>query len=150
MYGNFIKDEYLHTLRLKSKLADLRAANANPYPENLAISWWGDEIWECGARVICVDIIPLFVRIQCNISALPQYLARFAARYANPLRLLDFCKFARIRIAQVGSRSCEARTKKKSKKDIQKDVRLYGNQPHLARSPQETMRLCFEPSDIRR
>ena len=43
------------------------------------------------------------MRIQCNISALPQYLARFAARYANLLRLLDFCKFARIRIANYGN-----------------------------------------------
>ena len=30
-YGNFIGDEYLHTLRLNSKLFDLRVANANPY-----------------------------------------------------------------------------------------------------------------------
>ena len=49
----------------------------------LQFSGWCDEIRECGARVICVDTIPLFVRIQCNISALPQYLARFAARYDN-------------------------------------------------------------------
>ena len=52
------------------------------------------------------------------------------------------------RHSSLGEFPCTGRQKRK--KDIQEDVRLYGNQPHLARSPQETMRLCFEPSDIRR
>ena len=29
--GNFIKDEYTHTLRLESELSDLRVGYANPY-----------------------------------------------------------------------------------------------------------------------
>ena len=41
-YGNFSKAEYLRTLRLKSKLFDLRVANANPYPENHRFSGWVD------------------------------------------------------------------------------------------------------------
>ena len=35
-YGNFIKDEYTHTLRLKSKLFDLRVGYANPYSKRIA------------------------------------------------------------------------------------------------------------------
>jgi len=41
-YGNFIIDEYTHPLRLESKLSDLRAGYANPYPENLRFSGWVD------------------------------------------------------------------------------------------------------------
>ena len=41
---------------------------------------------ECGARVACIKIIPLVLRILCNFSALPQYLERLRPRYANPLR----------------------------------------------------------------
>ena len=41
-YGNFAKGEYLLALRLANKLADLRAANANPYPENRRFSGWVD------------------------------------------------------------------------------------------------------------
>ena len=42
IYGNFITDEYTHTLRLESELSDLRVGYANPYPENLGFSGWGD------------------------------------------------------------------------------------------------------------
>ncbi|MBQ7375102.1 MAG: hypothetical protein IJW61_03930 [Clostridia bacterium] len=41
-YGNFITDEYTHTLRLESELSDLRVGYANPYPENLGFSGWDD------------------------------------------------------------------------------------------------------------
>ena len=30
VYGNFIEDEYTHTLRLESELSDLRVGYANP------------------------------------------------------------------------------------------------------------------------
>ena len=33
--GNFIKDEYTHTLRLESELSDLRVGYANPYRAKL-------------------------------------------------------------------------------------------------------------------
>ena len=39
-YGNFIVDEYTHTLRLESELSDLRVGYANPYPENFGFSGW--------------------------------------------------------------------------------------------------------------
>ena len=46
------------------------------------------QVRECGARVNCSDIIS---RSFCtSISALPQYLVRFATRYANPLRDTNF------------------------------------------------------------
>ncbi len=35
-YGNFITDEYTHTLRLKSELFDLRVGYANPYSKRKA------------------------------------------------------------------------------------------------------------------
>ena len=42
---------------------------------------------QCGARVNNKGIISRSVLISWYISALPQYLERFAARYTNPLRV---------------------------------------------------------------
>ena len=51
------------------------------------------QVRECGARVIYYYIISLVVQVLRNISALPQYLERYATRYANPLRV---CKYLQI------------------------------------------------------
>ena len=45
----------------------------------------GKQVRECGARVKGKVLISMSVLISWYISALPQYLDRFAARYANPL-----------------------------------------------------------------
>ena len=54
----------------------------------------GKQVRECGARVIYADKFSLVLGVLWNISALPQYLERYAARYANPLRHTILCKFA--------------------------------------------------------
>ena len=51
------------------------------------------QVRECGARVIYYYIISLVVQVLRNISALRQYLERYATRYANPLRV---CKYLQI------------------------------------------------------
>ena len=54
----------------------------------------GKQVRECGARVENNALISRSVQISRYISALPQYLERFAARYTNPLRHNNFCKSA--------------------------------------------------------
>ena len=54
----------------------------------------GKQVRECGARVDNNALISRSVQTSRYISALPQYLERFAARYTNPLRHNNFCKSA--------------------------------------------------------
>ena len=42
-YGNFIIDEYTHTLLLESELSDLRVWYANPYSKRKRFEWG---LWE--------------------------------------------------------------------------------------------------------
>ena len=85
---------YCQARRWYTKLAEaVRAVQTIPRAAN--------QVRECGAQVEYLQILALSV---CSyISALPQYLERFAARYANPLRQYRFCKFAHFNLAQVGS-----------------------------------------------
>ena len=50
---------------------------------------------ECGARVTCIKVIPLVLRILCNFSALPQYLERLARGMRTPcaILLLQICTY---------------------------------------------------------
>ena len=47
---------------------------------------------ECGARVKSENVFSRSVLISWYISALPQYLERYAARYTNPLCHTNSCK----------------------------------------------------------
>ena len=51
---------------------------------------------ECGARVACIKVIPLVLRILRNFSALPQYLEAPPPEVYEPLAPFCFFKFARI------------------------------------------------------
>ena len=55
----------------------------------------GKQVRECGARVKSENVFSRSVLIPWYISALPQYLERYAARYVNPLRHTNSCKSAR-------------------------------------------------------
>ena len=93
------------------------------------------QVRECGARVIYAYKIPLVLRVLWNISALPQYLERFAARYANPLRV---CKYLQICACRHGASGFEfvRSTNKKKQTPTSECLFLfvgdpYGNRTHV-------------------
>ena len=73
---------------------------------------------ECGARVTCIKVIPLVLRILCNFSALPQYLERLARGMRTPcaILLLQICTYC-IGVSGFGFvRSTNKKQKRTSKR----------------------------------
>ena len=71
------------------------------------------QVRECGARVIYYYIISLVVQVLRNISALPQYLERYATRYANPLRVCKYLQICACRHSASGFEFVRSTNKKK-------------------------------------
>ena len=95
----------------------------------------GKQVRECGARVNNEDLISRSAQSSWYISALPQYLERFAARYTNPLRVNDFLQICRHWHSASGFEFVRS-TNKKRKTPTSECLSFfvgdpYGNRTHV-------------------
>ena len=80
LFGAYRRSGILPGEEMEQIISTTSVVTSILYPEQQT------NVRECGARVACIKVIPLVLRILCNFSALPQYLGASRPRYANPLR----------------------------------------------------------------
>ena len=78
------------------------------------ISRAANKYGECGAQVKSTNIISRSVLISWYISALPQYLERYAARYTNPLRIQWFLQICTCKYSASGFGFAQSTKKRKT------------------------------------
>ena len=89
LFGAYRESGILPGEEMKQIISTIIVITSILYPERQT------NVRECGARVACIKVIPLVLRILRNFSALPQYLAH-KGEVCEPLAPFCFFKFARI------------------------------------------------------